>query len=322
MGGGIIEEINLLEEFMKKMERALLGAAALLFLSAELFAAKAKAPKDVWVAKEKNGTLLTTDSNGWAYLDLKDEIDISGYKYFQIEISSPDEKKFDHIFVGLQFSPEENDDYDWDSCGRADFYGVTKKLAAFQGVILSGNKCYDHWQDGKLVVRKPEAQVVAGLTISAKQSDNSDVAGVKVYVKKITATNDSLGQTYKVDLSKKRFVAINEKSVWEHDNSVHYYGHVNLKDFVPATVKKGDVVQVKIKGKNAYDLGNLSLKIMDVSNDSWKDASFPVYLEGLKKDQDVNETFDFIIERDAGGLLLELCSFEEKFKGPYIIVLE
>ncbi|MBR5096700.1 MAG: hypothetical protein IK094_06290 [Treponema sp.] len=307
---------------MKKIERALLGAAALLFLSTEIFAAKAKAPKDVWVAKEKNGTLLTTDSSGWVYLDLKDEIDVSGYKYFQIEISSPDEKKFDHIFVSLQFSPEENDEYDWDTCGRANFYGVSKKSAAFQGVIFSGNKCYDHWQDGKLVVRKPEAQVVSGLSISAKQSDYSEVAGVKVYVKKITVTNEALGQTYKVDLAKKRFVTLNSKSVWEHDNSVHYYGHVNLKSFVPATLKKGDVVQVKIKGTNAYDLGNISLRIKDSSSDPWKDVSFPAYLEGLKKDQAVDETFDFIIERDAGGALLELCSYEEKFTGPYIIVAE
>lgn len=307
---------------MKKMERALLGAAALLFLSTELFAAKAKAPKDVWVAKEKNGTLLTTDSNGGAYLDLKDEIDVSGYKYFQIEISSPDEKKFDHIFVALQFSPEENGEYDWDCCGRANFYGVAKKLAAFQGVIFSGNKCYDHWQDGKLVVRKPEAQVVSGLSISAQQSDYSEVAGVKVYVKKITVTNEALGQTYKVDLAKKRYVALNSKSVWENDNSVHYYGHVNLKGLLPATLKKGDVVQVKIKGKNVYDLGNISLKIMDASNDQWKEASFAMYLDGLKKDQAVDETFDFIIYKDAGGALLELCSYEEKFTGPYIIVAE
>ena len=87
-----------MEEFMKKIGRALFCAACLSLLAASLYAApKAKAPKDIWVAKEKNGMLVTTDANGWAQVDFGEEVDLSGYKYLQVECSSPDGKKFSHI---------------------------------------------------------------------------------------------------------------------------------------------------------------------------------------------------------------------------------
>lgn len=47
-----------MEEFMKKIGRALFCAACLSLLAASLYAApKAKAPKDIWVAKEKKGNV-------------------------------------------------------------------------------------------------------------------------------------------------------------------------------------------------------------------------------------------------------------------------
>ena len=140
---------------MKKIGRALFCAACLSLLAASLYAApKAKAPKDIWVAKEKNGMLVTTDANGWAQVDFGEEVDLSGYKYLQVECSSPDGKKFSHIELSFGFVPEENEDYDWDESAKIRIYDIQKKPALYQGIVYGPNMCYEHWENGKKIATR------------------------------------------------------------------------------------------------------------------------------------------------------------------------
>ena len=305
---------------MKKIGRALFCAACLSLLAASLYAApKAKAPKDIWVAKEKNGMLVTTDANGWAQVDFGEEVDLSGYKYLQVECSSPDGKKFSHIELSFGFVPEENEDYDWDESAKIRIYGIQKKSALYQGIVYGSNMCYEHWENGKKIYRNPEKAAADHFSIGAYDANWKTIPNIKFFVKKVTATNNAIGQLHVIDYSKARFCAINNSVTWD-DGSKHYAYWADLQQTLGTTPKTGDIVQLKLKGTNAYDLGNFSARVFDDSGE-WQQVSVEWNGRGFAKGQKVNDTIDLPILKNGSKMTLEIITFEDEseFKGPYLI---
>ena len=309
-----------MEEFMKKIGRALFCAACLSLLAASLYAApKAKAPKDIWVAKEKNGTLVTTDVNGYGRVEFGEEIDLSGYKYLQVECSSPDGKKFSHIDLFFGFVPEENEDYDWDESAKIRIYGIQKKPALYQGTVYGPNMCYEQWENEKRLFRNPEKIAADHIDVSAYDTNWKGIAGVKVFVKKVTATNNAIGQLHVIDFSKARFFAINNSVTWD-DGSKHYAYWADLQQALGTTPKAGDIVQLKLKGTNAYDLGNFQASVHD-EGANWQSVTADWFGRGFAKGQKVNDTIDLPILKNGSKMTLEIITFEDEseFKGPYLI---
>lgn len=309
-----------MEEFMKKIGRALFCAACLSLLAASLYAApKAKAPKDIWVAKEKNGMLVTTDANGWARVDFGEEVDLSGYKYLQVECSSPDGKKFSHIDLYFGFVPEENEDYDWDQSAKIRIYGIQKKTALYQGVIYSSTMCYEHWENEKKIYRTPEKAAADNFSIGVYDANWKNIPNIKIFVKKVTATNNAIGQLHVIDYSKARFCAINNSVTWD-DESKHYAYWADLQQALGTTPKAGDIVQLKLKGTNAYDLGNFQARVFDDSGE-WQQVSGEWNGRGFAKGQKINDTIDLPILKNGSKMTLEIFTFEDEseFKGPYLI---
>ncbi|MBR3543542.1 MAG: hypothetical protein IKN82_07610 [Treponema sp.] len=305
---------------MKKIGRALFCAACLSLLAASLYAApKAKAPKDIWVAKEKNGMLVTTDANGWAQVDFGEEVDLSGYKYLQVECSSPDGKKFSHIQLIFGFVPEENEDYDWDQSAEIRIYGIQKKPALYQGVIYSSIMRYEHWENGKKIYRTPEKAAADHFNIGVYDANWKNIPNIKIFVKKVTATNNAIGQLHVIDYSKARFCAINNSVTWD-DGSKHYAYWADLQKTLGTTPKAGDIVQLKLKGTNAYDLGNFSARVFDDSGE-WQQVSLECNGRGFAKGQKINDTIDLPILKNGSKMTLEIFTFEDEseFKGPYLI---
>ncbi len=305
---------------MKKIGRALFCAACLSLLAASLYAApKAKAPKDIWVAKEKSGTLVTTDANGYGRVDFGEEIDLSGYKYLQVECSSPDGKKVSHIELSFGFVPEENEDYDWDQSAKITIYGIQKKPALYQGIVYGPNMCYEHWENGKKIYRNPEKAVADHFDIGAYDANWKTIPNIKFFVKKVTATNNAIGQLHVIDYSKARFCAINNQVTWD-DGSKHYAYWADLQQTLGTTPKTGDIVQLKLKGTNAYDLGNFSARVFDDSVE-WQQVSVECNGRGFAKGQKINDTIDLPILKNGSKMTLEIITFEDEseFKGPYLI---
>ena len=309
-----------MEEYMKKIGRALFCAACLSLLAASLYAApKSKAPKDIWVAKEKSGTLVTTDANGWVRVDFGEEIDLSGYKYLQVECSSPDGKKVSHIELSFGFVPEESEDYDWDESAKIRIYDIQKKPALYQGIVYGPNMCYEHWENGKRLFRNPEKIAADHIDVGAYDANWKGIASVKVYVKKVTATNNAIGQLHVIDFAKARFFAINNQVTWD-DGSKHYNYWADLEKILGTTPKAGDIVQVKIKGTNTYDLGNFRANVFDDSGE-WQQVSLDWNGRGFAKGQKINDTIDLPILKNGSKMTLEIITFEDEseFKGPYLI---
>ena len=305
---------------MKKIGRALFCAVCLSLLAASLYAApKAKAPKDIWVAKEKNGMLVTTDANGWARVDLGEEVDLSGYKYLQVECSSPDGKKFSHIDLYFGFVPEENEDYDWDQSGKVRIYNIDKKPALYQGIVYGPNMCYEHWENGKKIYRNPEKAAADHFDIGVYDANWKTIPNIKIFVKKVTATNNAIGQLHTIDFGKARFFAINNSVTWD-DGSKHYNYWADLQKTLGTTPKAGDIVQLKLKGTNAYDLGNFRANVFDDSGE-WQPVSVEWNGRGFAKGQKINDTIDLPILKNGSKMTLEIITFEDEseFKGPYLI---
>lgn len=305
---------------MKKIGRALFCAACLSLLAASLYAApKAKAPKDIWVAKEKSGTLVTTDANGYGRVDLGEEVDLSSYKFLQVECSSPDGKKVSHIELNLGFVPEENEDYDWDESAKIRIYDIQKKPALYQGIVYGPNMCYEHWENGKRLFRNPEKIAADHIDVGAYDANWKGIAGVKVFVKKVTATNNAIGQLHVIDFGKARFFAINNQVTWD-DGSKHYNYWAELEKILGTTPKVGDIVQLKLKGTNAYDLGNFRASVFDDSGE-WQQVSVDWNGRGFAKGQKINDTIDLPILKNGSKMILEIITFEDEseFKGPYLI---
>ena len=305
---------------MKKIGRALFCAACLSLLAASLYAApKAKAPKDIWVAKEKNGMLVTTDANGWAQVDFGEEVDLSGYKYLQVECSSPDGKKFSHIELSFGFVPEENEDYDWDESAKIRIYDIQKKPALYQGIVYGPNMCYEHWENGKKIYRNPEKAAADHFSIGVYDANWKNIPNIKIFVKKVTATNNAIGQLHIIDFAKARFFAINNQVTWD-DGSKHYAYWADLEKVLGTSPKAGDIVQLKLKGTNAYDLGNFRANVFDDSGE-WQQVSLDWNGRGFAKGQKVNDTIDLPILKNGSKMTLEIITFEDEseFKGPYLI---
>ncbi|GEM_PF-2819868 len=305
---------------MKKIGRALFCAACLSLLAASLYAApKAKAPKDIWVAKEKNGMLVTTDANGWAQVDFGEEVDLSGYKYLQVECSSPDGKKFSHIQLIFGFVPEENEDYDWDESAKITIYNIQKKPALYQGIVYGPNMCYEHWENGKKIYRNPEKAAADHFNIGVYDANWKNIPNIKIFVKKVTATNNAIGQLHVIDYSKARFFAINNSVTWD-DGSKHYAYWADLQETLGTTPKAGDIVQLKLKGTNAYALGNFRANVFDDSGE-WQPVSVEWNGRGFAKGQKINDTIDLPILKNGSKMTLEIITFEDEseFKGPYLI---
>ena len=303
-----------MEEFMKKIGRCLS------LLAASLYAApKAKAPKDIWVAKEKNGMLVTTDANGWAQVDFGEEVDLSGYKYLQVECSSPDGKKFSHVEFYFNFVPEENEDYDWDQSAKIRISDIQKKPALYQGVIYSSIMCYEHWENGKKIYRNPEKAAADNFGISVYDANWKNIPNIKIFVKKVTATNNAIGQLHVIDYSKARFFAINNSVTWD-DGSKHYAYWADLQETLGTTPKAGDIVQLKLKGTNAYDLGNFQASVHD-EGANWQSVTADWFGRGFAKGQKINDTIDLPILKNGSKMTLEIITFEDEseFKGPYLI---
>ena len=309
-----------MEEFMKKIGRALFCAACLSLLAASLYAApKAKAPKDIWVAKEKNGMLVTTDANGWAQVDFGEEVDLSGYKYLQVECSSPDGKKFSHIELSFGFVPEENEDYDWDESAKIRIYDIQKKPALYQGIVYGPNMCYEHWENGKKIYRNPEKAAADHFNIGAYDANWKTIPNIKFFVKKVTATNNAIGQLHVIDYSKARFFTINNSVTWD-DGSKHYAYWADLQQTLGTPPKAGDIVQFKLKGTNAYDLGNFQASVHD-EGANWQSVTADWIGRGFAKGQKINDTIDLPILKNGSKMTLEIITFEDEseFKGPYLI---
>ena len=308
---------------MKKIERAFLVVSCFLFLTTGLYAARAKAaakaPKDVWVAKEKNGTLLTLNQDGWARLDFGQEVDFEGYKYLQVECSSPDGKKFSFVEFYFVFVPEDNPDFDWDQSAKIKVYNIDKKPALYQGAIYGPNMCYEHWEDGKKMYRNPEAAVADHIDIVAYDDNWKHIPNVKIYVKKVVATNNAVGQLHVIDFAKARFFTINQPTTWD-DGSKHYGYWADLQQLLGTAPKAGDIVQLKLKGTNAYDVGVIQASVHD-DGANWQPVTTDWLGRGYAKGQKVNDTIDLPILKNGSKLILEIVTFEDESdaKGPYLI---
>ncbi|MBR0125953.1 MAG: hypothetical protein IJJ66_07470 [Treponema sp.] len=311
---------------MKRFGQNLFCATCLLFFVVQVYAAKAKSKgsgnsgKDVWVSEEKNGTVFTTDSNGEFNLPMGEEVDLSGYKYLQVECSSPDGKKFSRLDFYFGFAPEENEDYDWDQSGKISVMNVAKTNMAYQGLAYGKNMCFEDTENGKRIFRNPEATRCMWISVAAYDANWKRVPNVKVCIRKITATNTALGKVYKIDTSKDRFFKIDYKTVWDHDKSNHYGHWIDLKEALGALPKAGDIVQLRIKGTNAFGMGPFRAVVFNESN-GWTQVSTECCERGFAKGEKVDETIDLVILKDASDMNLEILTYEDEsdFSGPYII---
>ncbi len=306
---------------MKKVKPILTIAVCAAVFTSTIFAApKAKSPKDIWVSSEKNGTLMTTNNDGWASFDLDEEFDLAGYKYLQIECSSPDSKKVGIVSFDARYGEEDDDTGRPPKSATVQIKTIGKKAANYQGLVYGvSRQFYDAWIEGKLEIRKPEETLIDRLDVMTFDANWGAVPGIKIYVKKITATNTPVGQVHEIDLSEFGFLAF-QKEEWD-DKSIHYVCNVEIDDKLNGGLKAGDLVKFTLNGKAMSNLGGFEANLIDTSS-GWIQLSQQLDHQGYAKGQDIDETWEFIASLPAQKVSLFIYTADNKTKGPALINFE
>lgn len=291
---------------------------------AKLSAAKVDSapPKNIWTSPDAGGTLFTADGNGRFTIDLDESLDISGYKYFEVECSSPDSKKFAILNVDTLYGiPDENGNTS--KSATVQIRSAGKNVEKFQGFVYgAGRKFYDTWIKGKLAIRGAGSPSVDFLCFSAFTDQWQSVPGIKVYVKSVAVSNAPLGKVYEVDLGEFKNVELNKKEVWDSDKSAHYAAQIDLSKKLSGPFKTGDVIQFRAKGTSEKNLDTLQVTLFDIKGTAWELIGMPLESSGYKKGQDFDELWEFILFKPGSKLMLRVQSYDYTTKGPYIFTFE
>ena len=305
---------------MKTNKRILTGAICL-FAAAALFAApKGKAAKEIWVSPDSNGTLMEAAGEKGAKIELGKKIDLAGYKFLQIECYSPDAKKVGIVSFDALLGDDDPETGMPPKTATVSIRAIGKSPASFQGLIYGtpAIKGYDAFVNGVMCFRDAEAPAIDALRVLACDEDWNRLDGIKIYVKKVIATNDPLGKVISIDMSKSRFLALAAEENWA--GSDHYCSRVDLTDLLPSAPKVGDIIQLKLKGTCVYDTGDLEVDLLDPEN-GWHNWSQGLQMKRYTKGP-VDEAWEFVVSKPGKALCLSVYSFDAKVQGPYLFKFE
>lgn len=305
---------------MKTNKRILTGALCL-FAAAALFAApKGKAPKQIWVSPDANGTLMEAAGEKGAKIELGKKIDLAGYKFLQIECYSPDAKKVGIVSFDALCGNDDPETGMPPKTATVSIRAIGKSPANFQGLIYGTPeiKGYDAFVNGIMQFRDAEPPAIDTLRVLACDEDWNRLDGINIYVKKIIATNEPLGKVISIDMSKTRFLALASEENWA--DSDHYTCRVDLTDLLPSAPKVGDIIQLKLKGTCLYDTGDMEVDLLDPEN-SYHNWSQGLQMKRYKKGP-INEAWEFIVSKPGKALWLSVYSFDATVEGPYLFMFE
>ena len=300
---------------MKKNNKIFLGALCLAFAAASLYAAPKT--KDIYVSPEANGTLLTTDGEGLASLDLDKPVDFAGYKYVIYECSSPDGAKIANLYINTYYG-EENENHNAPKSSTVCIGDISKKISAYQTFVYGAvNKCYDYgYVDGKCDIRPADKTICERLGVAVADKDWNWLPGIKIYIKKVTATNEPLGKVVTVDLTKVRFTAANDG-----DNS--YYCHIPLSDILSAKPQKGDVIKFALKGNNVYGINTLQSSVTEEVKGgyAYRPVSQSVQIGDIPAGA-IDVPVEFVLSKNVSNIRLEFDAYKGDNDGPFLILFE
>ncbi|MBR5966685.1 MAG: hypothetical protein IK015_11270 [Treponema sp.] len=298
-----------------KKNKILFCALGLFAMAAALYAAPKT--KDIYVSPDANGTLLTTDDKGLAYLELDKPVDFSGYKYVTYECSSPDGKKITYLYINTYYGEDDGDSHAPKS-STVCIPSISKNIEAYQTYVYGAvNKYYDYSNiDGRCDMRVADKTLCERIGVAVADKDWNWIPGIKIYIKKITATNSPIGKTCQVDLSKARFAAGTD---WEKD----WGCFVPLDDLVAALPKKGDSVVFNLKGNNVYGVKGLVLSIIEVNPDaaSYNPVAQSVQVGDLPAGP-IDVPVEFVVGKTASKLSITVSAYKDDNDGPFLILFE
>ena len=300
---------------MKKNNKILLGALCMAFAAASLCAAPKT--KDIYVSPDANGTLLTTDNKGLAYLELDKPVDFNGYKYVTYECSSPDGKKIQYLYINTYYGEDDGDSHAPKS-STVCIPSISKNIEAYQTYVYGAvNKYYDYSNiGGRCEMRPADKTLCERIGVAVADKDWNWLPGIKIYIKKVTATNDSIGNACQVDLSKARFAAADD---WQND----YGCFIPLDGLVDALPKKGDSVTLNLKGNNVYGVKGVVMSIIEVSPDaaSYNPVAQSVQVGDLPAGP-IDVPVEFVVGKTASKLSITISAYKSDNDGPFLILFE
>lgn len=304
---------------MKISNRILFGALCL-FTAASLYAAP-KGDKVIWVSPEANGTLLTSAGKESVEIKLDKAVDFFGYKYVTYECSSPDGGSIDMLYFNTVYGKAETvgGQKKYAKSSTILIRGVSKKTASFQTFAYGAtNKYYDFAYDdnGNADVRKADKTLCDRITMDVMGPNWTPLEGKKVYLKKVTATNQPLGKVYSVGLSDQRFAAADE---WDDG----YYGcGFSITDLMGASPKKGDVLQIKLKGRLAYDIGHFELSITDAKDETGsRFLSQNVHMPAMKAGA-IDLIVEFTVNEACSNIKFNLYTKKSETDGAFLFLFD
>ena len=283
-------------------------------MAASLYAAPKT--KDIYVSPDANGTLLTTGDKGLASLELDKPVDFSGYKYVTYECSSPDGKKIKYLYINTYYGEE-----DKNNCAPKSstvcIADISKKVSAYQTYVYGAvNKFYDYSHvDGKCEIRPADKTLCERIGVAVADKDWNWLPGIKIYIKKVTATNEPLGKAVEVDLTKARFVAGEE-----HEND--FAGRFYLDGLVDALPQKGDTLVFTLKGNNVYDIKGLQVDLIeeDATAAFYNPLSQSIQIGDLSAGP-ISVPVEFVVGKSASKIFVEFTAFKES-DGPFLFLFE
>ncbi|MBR5096701.1 MAG: hypothetical protein IK094_06295 [Treponema sp.] len=255
-----------------------------------------------------------------AKIEFGKKIDLAGYKFLQIECYSPDAKKVGIVSFDALLGDDDPETEMPPKTATVSIRAIGKSPASFQGLIYGTPevKGYDAFVKGVMVYRDAEAPAIDTLRVLACDEDWNRLDGIKIYVKKIIATNEPLGKVISIDMSKTRFLALASEENW--GGSDHYLSRVDLTDLLPSAPKVGDIIQLKLKGTCKYDTSDMEVDLLDPEN-SYHNWSQGLQIKRYKKGP-VNETWEFVVSKPGKVLCLSVYSFDTDVEGPYLFMFE
>ena len=160
-----------------------------------------------------------------------------------------------------------------------------------------------------------EGTFASSSCLAVADKDWNWLPGIKIYIKKVTATNEPLGKVVTVDLTKVRFAAANDGD--------SYYCHIPLSDILSVQAQKGDVIKFALKGNNVYGVNTLQLTITEEVKGgyAYKPVSQSVQVGEIPAGA-IDVPVEFVLNKNASKIRLELDAYKGDNDGPFLILFE
>lgn len=307
---------------MKKSFKFIFTLTAVLCF-VQFFAAAKGGSVDVWVSGEANGKEIVTGS-GDQWIGFDSTVDAADYKYFIVEASSPDIKNLNLCMY--IFSPEYEKDKRW-TLGTLRVKGLTKKLTKYQCLVTgnASNPFDSNWVNDKPQVSKVGDTKLEGCWVCVNDANWKEINGIKIYIKKITATNTPLGKEYVVDLNanEKNFIGLQGQRWGNPDKNgivpVRNYGcNFDILGMLAKAPAAGDVICVKFKGVASQDIKNIVMAVVDDS-DGWVVLGEAFY-DSASKDKKFSVEAYFVLTSTPKKLRFNIETYDAP--KPTLITLE